>query len=75
MPAKNPRINVSLEKPIYTIIEELARLKGVSLSMITRDLIKEAIVMEEDILLISFAEERDKSLLKTQALSHDEVWE
>jgi hypothetical protein len=75
MPTKNPRINVALEEPVYAIIEELARLKGLSMSMVTRELIKEAIEIEEDVFLTSFAEEREKSFNKTQALSHGEVWE
>jgi len=75
MPTKHPRINVALEESIYLIIEELARLKGLSMSMVTRELIKEAIEIEEDILLTSFAEERDLDFDETQALTHQEVWE
>ena len=43
--------------------------------MVTRELIKEAIEIEEDTLLTSFAEEREKSLNKSKALNHDETWE
>lgn len=75
MPTKNPRINISLEEPIYAIIQELARLKGLSMSMVTRDLIKKAIEIEEDVMLTAFAEEREESFQNMQALSHDEVWE
>ena len=32
MPTKNPRINVALEKPIYSLIERMARERGLSLS-------------------------------------------
>jgi hypothetical protein len=32
MPAKNPRINVVLEKPLYQNVERMARKDGVSLS-------------------------------------------
>ena len=60
MPTKHPRINVALEEPLYRIIGELAKLKGISMSMVTRELIKEAIEMEEDTLLTSFAEERER---------------
>ena len=74
MPTKNPRINVSLEEPVYAIIQELAHLKGLSMSMVTRDLIKKAIEIEEDVMLTSFAEEREKSIQNSQPLSHDEVW-
>jgi hypothetical protein len=75
MPTKHPRINVALEEPLYVIIGELARLKGISMSMVTRELIKEAIEIEEDTLLTSFAEEREQSFDKSQALKHNEVWE
>jgi len=75
MPTKLPRINVALEEPLYVIIGELARLKGISMSMVTRELIKEAIEIEEDTLLSSLAEEREKSFDKSRALKHNEVWE
>ena len=75
MPTKHPRINVALEEPVYSIIKELARLKGISMSMVTRELIKEAIEIEEDVLLTSLAEEREQSFRKSQALKHEEVWE
>jgi hypothetical protein len=75
MPTKNPRINVSVEKPIYSIIETLAKEKGVSISMITRDLIKEALEIYEDVFLTNFAEEREKTFDKDKSLYHEEVWE
>ncbi|KPJ84640.1 MAG: hypothetical protein AMS17_15965 [Spirochaetes bacterium DG_61] len=75
MPTKNPRINVSIEKPIYSIIETLAKEKGVSISMVTRDLIKEALEIYEDVFLADFAEEREKTFDKDMSLSHEEVWE
>ncbi len=74
MPTKNPRINVALDKSIYATIETLAKKKGVSMSMITRDLIKEAIEINEDAFLADFAEERAKTLNKENTLSHDEIW-
>ncbi len=74
MPTKNPRINVAVEKSIYSIIETLAKEKGVSMSMITRELIKEALEINEDVLLASFAEERDKTFDKTKSLPHEEIW-
>ncbi len=74
MPTKNPRINVVLEEPLYRTVARLAKKDGVSLSLKVRDLVKEALEMEEDIALNAFAEEREKSLKKTKALRHDEVW-
>jgi len=75
MATKNSRINVAVEKPIYGIIETLAKEKGVSMSMVTRELIKEALEINEDILLASFAEEREKTFDKDKSLSHEEGWE
>ena len=75
MPTKHPRINVALEEPLYAIIKELARLRGLSMSMVTRELIKDAIETEEDVLLTSFAEEREQNFDTSQALKHEKVWE
>ena len=74
MPAKNPRINVVLEKPLYNAIEHLANREGISLSTKVRDLFKEALEIEEDIALSEFAEIRERSLTKSKLLKHNEVW-
>ncbi len=74
MPTKNPRVNVVLEKPLYRQIEHLAKRDGVSLSLKVRDLVKEALEIEEDIALSAFAESREKTLKRTAALKHTEVW-
>lgn len=74
MPTSNPRINVVLEKPIYKSIKELAKRDGVSMSLKVRDMVKEAIEIEEDIGLARIAEKREKSFTKSGALKHKEVW-
>ncbi len=74
MPAKNPRINVVLEKPLYTAVEHLAKKDKVSLSLKVRDLVKEALEIEEDIALAAFAEKREKTFKRETSLKHDEVW-
>jgi predicted DNA-binding protein len=74
MPTKNPRINLVLEKPLYRQIQRLAKIEGVSLSLKVRDLIKEALEAHEDIALAKLAEERERTLDKTKALAHEEVW-
>ncbi len=74
MPTNNPRINVVLEEPLYKSIKRLAKKDGVSLSLKVRDLVKEALEMEEDIALSVFAEGREKSYKKSKSLKHDEVW-
>ena len=74
MPVKNPRINVVFEKPLYNSIEILAARDGVSLSLKVRDLVKEALEIEEDMVLSAFAEKREKTFAKSKALKHHEVW-
>ena len=74
MPSKNPRVNVVLEKPLYSNIERLAKRDGVSLSLKVRDLVKEALEIEEDIVLAHVAEAREKIFNRKKALKHDEVW-
>jgi metal-responsive CopG/Arc/MetJ family transcriptional regulator len=74
MPSKNPRINVVLEKPLYNNIERLAERDGVSLSLKVRDLVKEALEIEEDITLSRIAVTREKTFDRKKALKHTEVW-
>ncbi|MEW6676076.1 MAG: ribbon-helix-helix protein, CopG family [Nitrospirota bacterium] len=74
MPAKNPRINVVLERPLYKSIQRLAGKEGVSLSLKARDLIREALELYEDEALSRFAEQREKTFSKSKSLKHKEVW-
>jgi metal-responsive CopG/Arc/MetJ family transcriptional regulator len=74
MPTKNARVNVVLEKPLYTVVSEFAKKQGVSKSMVVRDLIKEALELREDLALVEFAEMREAIFDATKALDHKEVW-
>jgi predicted DNA-binding protein len=74
MSAKNPRINVVLDDPIFQNVRFLAQKEGVSLSTKVRDLLKEALETHEDIYLNKLAENREKSWDDSSALSHEEVW-
>ena len=74
MPARNPRVNVVLEKPLYEAVDHLAREEGISLSTAVRDLVKEAIEIREDIHLGRLAETREKTLRRSRVLSHKDVW-
>jgi hypothetical protein len=44
------------------------------MSLKVRDLVKEALEIEEDIALAAFAETREKTFKKATALKHTEVW-
>jgi len=74
MPSKNPRINVVLDDNLYKNIQFLAETDGVSLSAKVKDLIKEALEVQEDLHLATFAEEREKTWDKSTTRTHDEIW-
>ena len=74
MPAKNPRINVVLDPPLYKNVQFLAEKDGVSLSTKVRDLLKDAIEIQEDIFLAGIAEERERTLDVNAILTHEETW-
>jgi metal-responsive CopG/Arc/MetJ family transcriptional regulator len=75
MPTKNARINVVVEKPLYAVIDEISKERGISKSMVVRDLVLQAIELREDMALVRLADERRKSFDKSKALTHKEIWE
>jgi len=74
MPAKNPRVNVVLERPLYDALGRLARREGSSLSTKARDLLRDALETHEDLALAEIAEVRERALDRSRALSHAAVW-
>jgi len=74
MPTKNPRVNIVVEPPLYSVMHDLAASEGVSMSTLARDLIREAIDLREDVALAAFADTRMKSFDRKTALSHEDVW-
>ena len=74
MPSQNPRINVVLDNFLYQNVRLLAKKDDVSLSAKVRDLLKEALEVQEDIALSAFAEKRENSLDVSKTLAHDDVW-
>ena len=75
MPTKNPRINVALEKPVFSLIERIAEKRGLSLSIVARDLIWEALEIHEGAVFASVVEERESTPVGRESLKHDEVWQ
>ena len=75
MPAKNPRVHVVLEKPLYDTVRRLAAKDDVSLSLKIRDLVREALEAEEDAALAEFAEERERTFRGSRGLTHKQVWD
>jgi predicted DNA-binding protein len=75
MPTKNPRVNIVVEPFLYDVLRDLAAAEGVSMSTLTRDLIREAVNLREDVALAAFADARMNTFDKKAALSHEDVWE
>jgi len=75
MSTKNPRLNVVLEHEVYEILTNIAKKKGISLSLLARDLIKNSLEIYEDIYWDEIAEKRDETFSYEKALSHKDIWE
>lgn len=74
MTTKNPRLNVVLENDLLLGIQKLAKHHGISLSLMARDLLKEAIERYEDRYWGKIAEHREKTFSSKMALSHKDIW-
>ncbi len=74
MPTTKPRVNVALEKPMYEEVRELAQRNGNTLSLEIRDLIREALAIEEDRVLAKWAGDRLRTFQPQRALKHNVVW-
>jgi len=74
MPTKNPRVNVILNPRIYADVRTLSEARGLSMSSTVEDLVEEALEIQEDIALAALADERKKSLKKSELVSHKKAW-
>jgi len=74
MSTQNPRLNVVLEPHLYSLINNLAHKYGVSLSLMARDLLREALELHEDAHWQNIAKKRDESFSYKKALAHGDIW-
>ena len=74
MAAKNPRVIAVLEKPLYQRIRQAAKAQGVSLSAKVRDLLREAMELEEDAYWVKEGEKRLATWDDSRALTDEEAW-
>lgn len=75
MATKQPRLNVVLDPAIYKIILRLSKKEGLSMSLLARDLLREALLIYEDAYWAKEAEAREKTFLRQKAKRHDQVWD
>jgi uncharacterized protein YllA (UPF0747 family) len=73
MAAKNPRVNVVLEGPVYKAVKKLSAEYKISMSMVIRDMVREEVEKFEDRKLSQIAKTRDKSRGRS-LLKHDDFW-
>ncbi len=74
MAAKNPRVMAVLEKPLYQRIKQAARAEGLTLSAKVRDLLREAMELEEDAYFVREGEKRLATFDESKALTDEEAW-
>jgi len=75
MSTKQPRLNVVLEPSIYETLYKMSKREGLSMSLVARDLLREALTIHEDAYWAKSAGEREKSLSKKKIVRHRDVWE
>ena len=74
MPTKHPHINLNIERPLFSIIAQLAEKNEISLSLQARDLIREAIEEREDEYWLARVEKREDTFIRRKARNHKQVW-
>ncbi len=74
MTVKTPNLTIKLEPGLYQTLNRLAHREKISLSLIARDLIKEALEIYEDAYWQKEAQKRESTFSRKKALSHDEIW-
>lgn len=70
MPTRNPRLMVVLEPPLYHWIKETAKKEGLSLSLMIRDMIKDAYQEKEDLYWSIEGEKRLTTFSHKTTISH-----
>ncbi len=72
MPTDKKRINVTLSKPVDTVLTKVARRDGVPTATKAAELLSLALEIEEDVVWDKLATSRDKR--KSKFVSHEEAW-
>ena len=72
MPTHNPRINITFDERVVSILTSMAKHEHKSLAGLTKELVLEALERREDLILTTLAESRDKKNVKL--IKHDDAW-
>ena len=74
MPAKNIKLTIRIEKPLYSWLKKESKKRGISLSRSVRDIINEAYEREQNIYWAREGEERIENFDRRKAISHEDFW-
>ncbi len=72
MPTQNPRLNLTLNDNIMKSLNALAKKSKLSVSTVAKELLMDALEINEDVYFSRLANKRDNE--KAQWISHDEFW-
>ncbi len=72
MPTIKKRLNITLEPDVQIAIERIAKKERVPEATKAAELIRIALDLQEDYVLMALAEERDSS--RARFISHDSFW-
>lgn len=73
MPTHNPRINITCEPQVASILTNLAKQEHKSVASLAKELLLEALERREDMFLSALVERREKNSKKR--IPHDDAWE
>ncbi len=74
MPAKNPRISAVVDIGLWKWLRLQAERKGISVSLVVRDILMRVRDEEEERYLAAAGEERLESFSRDEAIGHDDAW-
>jgi hypothetical protein len=72
MPTNNPRINITVEQSVASVLSSLAEHEHKSISSLAKELLLEALERREDITLSAIAKIRDAA--KAKRIKHTDAW-
>lgn len=72
MPTLKFRVNLSVSPDLKTSLQKLAKRDRTSVATTTLDLVRKALEIEEDVVLLSLAKQREKA--KGKFVSHEAAW-
>ena len=72
MSTKNPRINLTVDSQIASILATIAKKQELSVSRLAKELILDALERHEDYALSQLAEKRE--IKRQKRVSHEQAW-